>query len=250
MKISSLKSMVGRQKNRALHCKCSASSSSADAIETTGLEQITNLLCPHTTSGERIYSIPTWGWCQWEPDVKTLKNTVNTKFVPNYYYCYYWHQLSIFYNWVNEVNNERHMWVKEGTSKTEGTSHSTRTYVLHLGVEHCTRWQLKRLNHDLSNTLWIRIQCTSQVRKQTFEWLCVNGNNNCTRSSQVTEGPIAHLQNKRWELGQWFPNSNVLLTSKSVELLFKSLSMMDGWKDGCMDGWTEGQMIDRQTDRF
>lgn len=166
-----LECMVKRQKNRALHCRCSASSSPADAIETTGLQQITSLLGPCTVSGERIYSIATWGWCQWEPDMKTLKNTVNAKFVPGYCYCYYWHQLSIVYISANEVHNERHMWVKESTSKTEGTSHSTRTYVLHLGVEHCTRWQLKRLNHDLSNTLWIRIQCTSQVRKQTSGWL-------------------------------------------------------------------------------
>lgn len=47
----------------------------------------------------------------------TLSITVHTKFVPDYYYCYYWHPLSVFYISVNEDNNERHMWVKEGTSK-------------------------------------------------------------------------------------------------------------------------------------
>lgn len=132
-----------------------------------------------------------------EDQMGTLSITVNTEFVPDYHYCYSWHPLLVVYISVNEVNNERHMWVKEST-KREGTSHSTRTYILHLGVEHCTRWQLKRLNHDLSNTLWIRIQCTSQVGIQVSKWLCVNGQNVQMlsfrpRPNQLTEGPTTHL---------------------------------------------------------
>lgn len=38
------------------------------------------------------------------------------------------------------------------------------TYILHYCIEEGTWGQLKRLNHNLSNALWSRIQCTSQVR--------------------------------------------------------------------------------------
>lgn len=130
-----------------------------------------------------------------EDQMGTLSITVLTKFVPDYYYCY----SGIHFQWSTFQSMKITM---KGTCESrkaqvrEGTSHSTRTYVLHLGVEHCTRWQLKRLNHDLSNTLWIRIQRTSQVRIQVSEWLCVNGKNVqmlTFRPSQLTEGPITHL---------------------------------------------------------
>lgn len=110
-----------------------------------------------------------------------LKNTVKTKFIPDYVTIII--GISFQYSTLQSMKL-----IMKGTCESkkaqvrECTSHSTRTYILNLGVEHCTRWQLKRLNHDLSNTLWIRIQCTSQVRIQIPEWLCVNGKNNYTNA--------------------------------------------------------------------
>lgn len=159
--------MVGRQRNRALH--------------TSVLHPALHWCIDHWPAADGQSSLPTfciwtkdilqppWGWCQWEPD-RNSSITVNTSLPDS----------AVIPGMHSQCSTCQSMkLIRQGTCESkkaqvrEGTSHSTRTYVLHLGVEHCTRWQLKRLNHDLSNTLWIRIQCTSQVRIQVGIWMAL-----------------------------------------------------------------------------
>lgn len=100
--------MVGRQKSRALHtsilhpalCWCHGPLVVADLHSSvlTSCIWMKNILQPP------------WGWRQWEPA------SLLTQSRPDFY-CYSWHALSVLHISVNEVNKERHMWVKESTGK-------------------------------------------------------------------------------------------------------------------------------------
>lgn len=140
------------------------------------------------------------GW-QWESNVKTPQRILYYKVYvrllqPSLLILSFIFQI---YKWCYQRKRTCERKKKQLKQKKASSYRTRGTYVLHLGVEDCTRWQLKRLNHGLSNTLWVRTQSSSQVRTELNDFLqterIIISMLSFLRpgTSHLKRGPLSHL---------------------------------------------------------